>query len=407
MKTYIKLAWRNLWRNKRRTIITVLSVLFAFFLALVMRSMQLGSYDLMIESAVKTSTGYIQIHALGYWDDKTIDNTFISTDTLEGKLLSTRHITAFIPRLESFALISSGDMTKGIAVIGTDPKKEDDISALGDRVIRGSYFGKDDNSVLIGEALADYLKVGVNDTIVLLSQGYHGESAQGAYPIKGIIRFTAPEMNSSMLYMPLTTAQKLYSAPERLTSLSILLDNKKYIKTVADELKTIDVENLEVMTWRELLPEMVQAIQSDSVSGQFMLGILYIVVGFGIFGTILMMTIERRREFGIMVAVGMRRIKLALIVFIETVILALVGIVAGAALSYPIILYYHLHPYQLTGETAKAMAEFNVEPVMPFALDPGFFINQSLVVIILSILAAIYPLTVIGKFKIIPALRGK
>ena len=407
MKTYIKLAWRNLWRNKRRTIITVLSVLFAFFLALVMRSMQLGSYDLMVESAVKTSTGYIQIHALGYWDDKTIDNTFISTDTLESRLLRTSHITSFISRLESFALISSGDMTKGIAVIGTDPQKEDEISALRGRVIKGSYLTSDDKDVLIGEALAAYLKADVNDTIVLLSQGYHGESAQGAYLVKGILRFTSPDMNSSMLYMPLSAAQSLYSAPQRLTSLSILLDNKKNMNRVSEELKKIDPEKLEVMTWRELLPEMVQAIQSDSISGQFMLGILYVVVGFGIFGTILMMTIERRREFGIMVAVGMHRIKLALIVFIETIILALVGLVAGAALSYPIILYYHLHPYMLTGETAKAMAEFNVEPVMPFALEPGFFINQSLVVIVLSILAAIYPLTVIGRFKIITALRGK
>jgi ABC-type lipoprotein release transport system permease subunit len=407
MKTYLKIAWRNLWRNKRRTIITGLSVLFAFSLALIMRSMELGSYDLMVDSAVKTSTGYIQIHASGYWDDKTIDNTFTGSDNLQKRILQIPHITNCIPRLESFALISSGETTKGIAVIGTDPEKEDEVSALHKRVIKGNYFTKDDQGVLIGEALATYLKVDVNDTIVLLSQGYHGESAQGAFTVKGILQFTSPDMSSSMLYLPLQAAQTLYSTPQRLTSISILLDNKKNINSVDKALKTIDPEKLEVMTWRELLPEMVQAIQSDSISGQFMLGILYVVVGFGIFGTILMMTIERRREFGIMVAVGMHRFKLALIVFMETIILAFVGLIAGAALSYPIILYYHLHPYQLTGETAKAMAEFNVEPLMPFALEPGFFVNQGLVVIVLSILAAIYPLTVIGRFRIITALRGK
>jgi len=407
MRTYLKMAWRNLWRNKRRTIITLLSVLFAFFLALLMRSMQLGSYNMMIESIVKTTTGYIQIHALGYWDNKTINRTFLDNDTLNDAIRRDHNITLMIPRLESFALASSGNQTKGIAVIGTNPEKENDISGLEKHVVRGHYLTKTGNGVLMGEDLAKYLQVDVGDSVVLLSQGYHGVTAAGEFPVAGIVHFNTLEMNSSMIYMPLLAAQRFYSAPGRLTSLSLSLKDKNKMKADAAYLGTIDPDDLEVMTWSQMMPEVVQAIQGDNIGGQVMLGILYIVVGFGIFGTIMMMTLERKREFGIMVAVGMRRSRLEFIVFAESLCIAVVGIICGGALSIPVILYLHYHPIELTGELAQAVLEYNMEPVLPFALEPGFFLKQSLVVFILSILAALYPLAVIRRFRLVPALQGK
>jgi len=152
---------------------------------------------------------------------------------------------------------------------------------------------------------------------------------------------------------------------------------------------------------------MVNAIEGDNVSGQFMLGILYVVVGFGILGTILMSTMERRKEFGIMVAVGMRRSKLAIIVFIETLIISLIGIAAGVLASLPVITYFYHNPIPLTGDAADAMIEYNMEPVMPVLLEPGYFIAQAVVVIIITMLTLIYPMTVIGRFKIINAIKGR
>lgn len=407
MKEYIKIAWRNLWRNKRRTLLTIASVLFALFLALIMRSMQLGSYASMVESAVKSSTGYIQVHEKGYWDDKSIDNTFETSDSLDQIIKSNKNVTGIIPRLESFALLSSGKQTKGVPVIGTIPDIEDDISGLKKRVIDGEYLGENDNAVLIAEGLAQYLKVGVGDTVVILGQGYHGMTAAGAWPVKGIIRFVQPDINNTMTYIPLRLAQELYSSPGRLTSLSIMLNDPGKMRQTRSELVKLLPENLEVMNWDEMLTEMVNAIEGDNISGQFMLSILYLVVGFGILGTILMSTMERRKEFGIMVAVGMRRTRLAIIVFIETLIISIIGIVAGIATSLPLILYLYHHPLPLTGEAAQAMIEYNMEPVMPFLLEPGYFLNQSLVVIIITLVTLLYPMTVIGRFKIVSAIKGK
>jgi ABC-type lipoprotein release transport system permease subunit len=407
MKDYIKIAWRNLWRNKRRTLLTITSVLFALFLALIVRSMQLGSYSSMVESAVKTSTGYIQVHEKGYWADKSIDNTFETSPELEKKILANPNVTQITPRLESFALLSSGKQTKGAAVIGTLPVSEDEVSGLKSRVISGEYFTDQDREILIAEGLAQYLKVKVGDTVVVLGQGYHGVTAAGAFPVKGIIKFVQPDMNNMMTYIPLSLAQELYATPGRLTSLSIMLADPDMMYKTRDEISLIDPDKLEVMVWKEMMAELVQAIEGDNISGLFSLGVLYMVVGFGILGTILMMTKERRREFGIMVAVGMRRYKLAIIVFFETLIISIIGILAGIVTSFPIILYFYHNPIPLTGEAADAMLEYNMEPVMPFLLEPGYFVSQSFVVIAITFLTLIYPMTVISRFKVINAIKGR
>jgi ABC-type lipoprotein release transport system permease subunit len=407
MKEYIKIAWRNLWRNKRRTLLTISSVLFALFLSLLMRSMQLGSYASMVESAVKSSTGYIQVHEKGYWADKSIDNTFKSSPKLERQILEHPNVTQITPRLESFALLSSGKQTKGAAVIGTQPGLEDETSGLKSRVVSGEYLQDNDQAILIAEGLAQYLKVEAGDTVVILGQGYHGVTAAGAFPVKGIIRFIQPDMNNTMTYIPLALAQELYATPGRLTSLSIMVADPDKISHTRTEISRIDPDNLEVMLWKEMMVELVNGIEGDNISGLFMLGILYLVVGFGILGTILMTTMERRREFGIMVAVGMRRYKLAIIVFFETLIICFIGILSGVLASLPFISYFYHHPIPLTGEAADAMLEYNMEPVMPFLLEPGYFIGQSMVVVIITLLTLVYPFTVIGRFKIINAIKGR
>jgi ABC-type lipoprotein release transport system permease subunit len=407
MKEYVKIAWRNLWRNRRRTILTIASVLFALFLALLMRSMQLGSYDSMVESAVKSSTGYIQVHEKGYWADKSIDNTFETGEELESEILAHKNVTHIIPRLEAFALLSSGIQTKGAAVIGIHPELENASSGLKDRLISGEYLAEGDRAILIAEGLAQYLKVNTGDTIVILGQGYHGQTAAGAYPVKGVIRFVQPDMNNLMTFIPLELAQDLYSTPGRLTSISILLADPDQMIRTRDELVKNSPDDLEIMTWDEMLVELVQAIEGDNISSLFMLGILYLVVGFGILGTILMSTTERRKEFGIMVAVGMQRTRLAIIVFTETLIMSGIGVIAGLITSFPLILYFYYNPIPLTGEAAEAMLEYNMEPVMPVLLEPGYFINQSFIVILITMITLIYPMIVIGKFKVVSAIKGR
>ncbi len=405
MNTLIKMAWRNIWRNKKRTILTMFSILLAVFMSLFTRSMQKGSYANMISNAVKFSTGYIQIHKNGYWENKSINETFVNNNEINSALKD-ENIIFNIPRLESFALASSGQHTKGTIVVGTVPEFEDELNKYSEKIIKGKYINSNENAILVAEKLAEYLKVDVGDTLVLLGQGYHGITAAEQYPIKGIIRIPIPQLNNQMVIMPLKECQYFYSSENRLTSISIMLKDPERITETISNIKSKLSNKYEVMAWQEMNQEMVQAIESDNIGGIIMLAILYMVIGFGVFGTVMMMTMERKKEFAVMIAIGMQKTKLLLMVIWETVLLGILAIVLGLIITYPILLYLSHNPIPLTGEIAESMKIFGAEPILPFSVKPDIFINQTISVIIIALVAVFYPLSVILKFDVLKAMRS-
>ena len=190
---YFKLAWRNIWRNKRRSFITIGSILFAVFFALIMRSFQEGMYEMMIDSMVSVSTGHLQVHKQGYWDDRSIDNTMELDEEILNEMKSIDHVNRVCPRIESFAWISADQLGRGAILIGLDP--EVDVMDLNDKLVDGAVAGMNDNSVMIGEGMAEYFGVKIGDTLVLLGQGYHAQTAAAIYPVGGILHFGNPRFS--------------------------------------------------------------------------------------------------------------------------------------------------------------------------------------------------------------------
>ncbi|MFP4448832.1 MAG: ABC transporter permease [Bacteroidales bacterium] len=406
MKEYLKLAWRNIWRNKRRTLITTASVFFAIFFALIMRAFQLGSYSNMIDNAVQLYSGHIQIHAKGFKDNQSINNSFVYDQDLFNTLNDHDLIKDVIPRLESFALASSGNKTKGVLLMGVDPEKQDEMSKLSEKIVKGGYLSGGENSLLLSQTLSEFLKVSVNDTIVLLSQGYHGATAAGKYQVKGIVKIPKPDMDNKMVYLPLHTAQQMYLANDRLTTVSVNIHDSDELQHMVDELnRLLPSEKYEVQSWKELMPELVQQIESDNASGWILLAILYIIIAFGVFGTVMMMVVERKKEFGIMVAVGMKRIKLAVIVAMEMVMIGMLGLLSGIAGSIPIILYFYHNPIRLSGELAETIEVYGIEAILPLAWQADYFVNQFLIVALIVVVAVIYPVYSITKLKPVEAMR--
>ena len=219
------LAWRNLWRNKRRTLITLAAVFMAVFFSSFMTGMQEGTYSNMINNIVKFYSGYIQIHQKDYWETKSINDIFTPTDSLYQTINSVDGITSYTTRLESYSLISSGENTKGAAVMGIDPEKENAITNLSHWVDTGKYLTAEDNGVLIAVNLAKNLDVSIGDTLTLLSQGYHGMSAYGIYPVRGILKFPNPELNNMAIYMTIDNARSFFSAPGMASSIVIMVSN--------------------------------------------------------------------------------------------------------------------------------------------------------------------------------------
>ncbi len=406
MITYIKLAWRNLWRNKKRTFISAASVFFAVILSLIMRSMQKGYYDYMIDSSVRLYTGHIQVHGKDFWEKRSLEESMYYDEALIQRLKENKNIFEIIPRLETYSLISFGKVSKVVQVNGISPEVENNITRLKEKIVEGSYLEDNSEGILIAEGLSKLIGVDIGDSVVLYGQGLHGITAAAVVPVIGIVKFAIPDQNKSFTYLSLRYSQELFSAYDRITSLSILLNDADKIESTKSSLKNYFDDSHEIMDWAELSPELVQSIQIDNASGIIMLGILYVVIAFGIFGTIVMMTAERIKEFGILISIGMKKRKLALVTTLETIFISFIGVAAGALISIPILLYLEKHPIPLTGETADAILAWGFDPIIPFAFYPGMYFAQMWTVLAIAFVSALYPINFIRKLKPSTALRG-
>ena len=402
---FLRMAWRNLWRNKKRTLIAGASVFFAVFLAVGMSSVQSGQHDYMIRSTVSFYTGHIQIHGKNYWEKRSLDQSMVFDTTLIKDLRSLPHVVHAVPRFETAALISHSTLTKVSPVIGIDPVREDAMTGLGKRVVRGAPFLGWKDGAIVAEGLARLLKVDVGDSIVIYGQGYQGVTAAGIVRITSIVKFPFDELNNAMLYLPIGAAQELFSAPGRITAISLLLDSDDAADEGAAIMRRMTDGAKEVMTWRDMMPELLQAIAADNGGTIIMLLILYVVTGFGIFGTVMMMTAERSREFGITIALGMKRWRLMSVTVIEALIISLMGAIAGIIVTIPLIVYFYYHPILLGGDYAKAMMAYGMEPIIPFSMDPLVFIIQGVIMFFLGVLSALYPIIILRKLEPVRAMR--
>ena len=405
MKNII-LAWRNLWRKPWRTVITSGSIFFGVLFSAVMTSMQYGSYDSMIDNVVKFYSGYAQIFTEDFHENKTINNSFVLTDSIINLIEEAPEITHYTRRLEYFTLASSNELTRGSLIIGIDPESENSVTNLQKWVNKGEYLSDKDDGVLMAIDLAKYLKVDVGDTIVLYSQGFHGVMAAGLYPVKGILKFPSPELNKQFVYMELSTAQEFFTAEERLTSVVMMVKDHNHLGPAMRFLRKYINPPFMVQSWAELQPELVQMIEGDRAGGTFMKAILYMIITFGIFGTILMMISERRRELGVMIAIGMQREKLGAILFFETVFIGLIGTLAGVLGSIPMNYYFFKNPIPLTGDAGKTMIEMGIEPFMYFSIHPSVFYTQAITVFIITLIIGLFPIYKSITLKLTNALRA-
>ena len=399
-----KLAWRNIWRNKKRSIITIVSVALAVFLAIFMRSMQLGMYANMIKNVVGSYTGYIQIHGKNYWEEKNLDNSINFDKNLEINILQTKHVKDLVPRLETFSLASNDTVTKGVYVNGVITEKEKLIKPIKSRLIKGSLFSNK-NQIVVGKGVSKFFNVHIGDTLVMIGQGYHGMSAAGKFQVTGIVDMKNPGLNNTAVFMSLNALQYFLSADGVITNLVLVIDGKDNERSIKKEIQNKLSNAYEVMTWKEMLPELEQTIQADSVGGLLMVAILYMIITFGIFGTVLMMTQERMYEFGVMVAIGLKKLKLIKIVLLETILLSTLGVILGVLAVMPVNYYFYKNPYVLPGDQAQVMEKFGFESIIPFSIDYQIPLYHGLLIFFIALVIAIYPVIVILKLNPLKAMK--
>jgi len=389
-----KIAWRNIYRNKKRSLITITSIFAALFLIIFMRALQFGFYDNLIKTVVESYAGYVEVHAKGFWDNQNLENSMVVDNELIKNIKSVNGVENTVERLQSFSLISTGEKTRGGVINGVVIEDEQKITDWNKNIIDGS-FQLERNEIIIAKGIAEYFDLQIGDSLILYGQGYRGMMAAGKYPVKGIIDLKNPNLNKLGIFMTLESARDYVSSDN--ISTHIIIDKRQYYSEdkILNDLESILSSDYEVMTWKETLPEIEQTITADSAGGLIMAFILYIIVVFGMFGTVLMMTEERKYEFGVLISIGMSRIRLFSIILVETVILSMIGVVLAILVTYPISYYFYLNPINivtLMGEGADVMIEeFGFDPVVPFSISLDIPFSHALIIFTFSLLISVYP----------------
>ena len=250
------------------------------------------------------------------------------------------------------------------------------------------------------------MNVDVNDTVVLISQGYHGTNAAGKYVVSGLVKFGSPELNQRMLYLPMGTARQFYGTGEKVTALVLDVNQGALPRAKEMALTELDQNEYEIMDYEEMLPELIQAKELDTASSNIILAVLYLIIGFGIFGTILMMLKEREYEMGILKAIGMKSHQINWVVWSETMILGIIGCIAGILLAAPLVGYFFANPIQLGGDYAAAYEKFGVEPIIKVSIHPSLFINQAIVVFGMISFLSLFAINKIRRLDPVSAMRA-
>lgn len=405
MKLLLKLAWRNIWRNKRRSIITILAVFFAALLSIGMRGLQLGTYAVNIDNAVSLWSGYGQVQRPGYRDNPSLRKSFQLNKDLIKIIQSDVEITGYAPRIYADGLVSFKENSYGTALFGLVPQYEKKVTVILNKMQQGRFFQSDTSAeVVLGFKLLKNLRASIGDTIVILSQGYDGILGNLKFRIVGSIKTGSPDLDAMAVFMGLSKLQELLAMEGRISVLALSIKHLDAIPGAISRLNTaLQGRDLVALSWDEVLPELKQLIELDNVSGILTLAILVVVVAFGILNTVLMSVTERFREFGVILAIGMPQKKLVIIVLLETAFITFIGLLLGNIAAAGVNYYFVEHPIVFGGQLAELYAEYGFLPRMESSLRFNIFFNSTIAIFIVAILSGVYPLI---KVYLLEPLKG-
>ena len=403
----LKLAWRNIWRNRRRSIITLGAVVFAALTAIAMRGIQLGTYSLNINSAAELFSGYIQIQAKGFVNNPSLASSFAVDKKIKEALDTTPGVLGYAPRIYADGLISFRDNSRSAMLLGIEPAKEKAVTTFIKNINMGKFFTSDSsNQIVVGYQLLKNLNAKIGDKIVLLAQGYDGALGNQNYEIIGTVKMGVQEIESATIFMGLKSAQSLLAMGSRVNVIAVKTTGLSHLDLIENTLsKKIKDPELRVLPWGEVNPELEQSIQLDNASGILFLGILIVIVAFGILNTVLMSVTERFREFGVLLAIGMPQINLTILVYIETIMIALMGLIIGNLLGYCVNYYLIIHPIALGKEAEEMYKLYHFLPQLNSTVQPSIFFSTSLSILIISVLSCLYPAYKVYRLEPIKGIR--
>jgi ABC-type lipoprotein release transport system permease subunit len=403
---YLQLAWRNIWRNTRRTGIILTAVVIGIWSMVMLGALMRGISVGMIKNGISTLTGHIQIHHKGYHDDPAIENRIIDPTVVENVLKEALpEGAAWTTRMRVNAVASNARHASGVTLVGIDPPSEAKVSFIGTAVSQGRYLHSDDrNGIVIGEALMKKFDTKPGRKLVLMSQDAHGEIASRAFRIVGIFKAEMEATEKQFVFVMRQASQKMLRLGDDISEISILLPGKPDNPEVYHRLRTaLPPEEFEVNTWRELLPFQTAYLRILDGFMWIWYLVVFVAMGFGIINTTLMAVFERMREFGLLKALGMKPRWILREVLTESFLLLILGMMIGNLLAFICIFVLARSGIDLSALAAGAEYAGMTRVIYP-AIALKDILMSNLVVLFLGILVSAYPAVKAARFTPVEAL---
>ena len=403
---YLQLAWRNIWRNKRRTAIILTAVIIGVWSMVVLGALMRGMAVGMINNGIATLTAHIQIHHRGYRNDPSIENSIANPREVEDvfkKVLPAD--TRWSPRVRVNAVASNARHSSGVTLVGIDPKSEAEISFIGTAVSRGRQLMPDEtNGIVVGEALLAKFDTRIGRKLVIMSQDTQREIASRAFRIVGTYWAEMEATEKQYVFVNRRTAQKMLKLQDGLSEFAVLFPDLPDNPAVYKALKNaLPFQDYEVHSWRELLPFQMAVLKILDGFMWIWYLVVFVAMGFGIVNTTLMAVFERMREFGLLKALGMKPVWILREVLTESFLLLITGMAVGNILGF--ICIYALSGSGIDLSALAAGAEYaGMTRIIYPAVEIRDVLMSNMIVLFLGILVSAYPAVKAARFTPVEAL---
>lgn len=386
----ILIAWRNVWRNRTRSLVVIAAIAVGICAVALAVSFINSFSDSMIRNAINNDYGHFQLHHPDFIQEPEARFNIPSGEKITTSLKGNPEVKAFSSRMVLNGMIASPRASAGAQIYGIIPAEETKVTQLNTLLEEGNYFDqKQQNAILISQKTAGKLKVKIRSKIVLTFQDLEGNVVAGAFRIQGIFNSPSPRLNENAVYIRKSDLAALLGTDTLTHEISILLQNPETLGETTKKLKQQWPE-IDVKSWNELAPELQLIQQQSSLSMVFLLAILMIALAFGIVNTMLMAVLERERELGMLMAVGMNRRRIFGMILTETLFLSVVGGPVGCALGFAVVHWLGMNGVDLSAY-AQGLQQYGYNTrLYPYLLPQTYFIMAGSVMLT-ALLAAIYP----------------
>ena len=409
MKIFIMIGWRNLWRNKRRSLVVISSIGLGIFAMILSVGIMNGMNNQMVENTIRTSLGHVSIQHRGFQEDMSLENSFTPPDNLYTKLGTVPGLIAFSPRIKLEGMIQSSEASRGVLITGIDPERETSLSDISSYMlpVNGSRYLSDPDAhdMLISRTMSEKLDIGTGDKGVLMFQDLSKEIVAVAFKVRGLYQSPVESFDRYVVYTGIEAMGKLTGLNRRISELSVRVDHRDVVDSVKQQIQTmISDPSIAVLSWKDMAPNLLSAIKLFDTSMYIFFAIVFVTVIFSVANTLIMAIMERFHEIGVMKSIGTRPSWVFAMVLFEAVNLGIVGLAAGTLVGSSVIAVLSVTGIDFSFY-AESMRVWGTGTIIYPSLKPMDILASIMIVLATTLIAAVYPAAKAARIKPLDALH--